>query len=297
LALLLKHLAQIPVAVLILGGFMSAGAQACSGRIMSSPKPSADYNPFDPVANVRSYTVNIENRASETCFFWLRFDPPAGSAGWQGSYDFEIRSETGTLLAARGQMPGSSQRLASPALAPDDAYDFHYTVKMPAGQMLASGNYDQQIEINLTGTTGAEPPPNAPPSDTASISLATAVQDYFGLNIAGAGTMKTIDFGELTQGESQRVVVEARSNTNFTLKAYSANRGVLAMAPPYETWQIPYSLSIDGSTVALPSEVGPFSVTSIAGHSFNLDFTVGDVSQKRAGLYSDEITIEILPGM
>lgn len=293
---LLTYFARISSVTLLLLALASGVARACSGQIVSSPNPSTDYNPFDPLDHVRSHTVRIENRSAEDCIFWLRFDPPAGG-GWSGAFDFEIKSEAGALLISTDQPPNSSQPLASPPLAPDEAYDFGYIVAIPAGQMLASGNYDQPIEVSLTGTAGAEPPANAPPSDTASLSLNLSVQDYLGLNIAGAGVAKTIDFGELTQGESQHVVIEARSNSNFTLKATSAHSGVLSMEPPYQSWHIPYTMSVNGSAVAMPSEIGPFGVTSIAGHAFTIDFTVGDVSGKRAGLYSDEVTIEILPAM
>ncbi len=294
---LLIYPTQWLIAAVLFAVLTSGMAQACSGRIVSSPNPSFDYNPFAPIDNVRSHAVQIENQAAKSCAFWLSFAPPAGSGGWPDGFDFEIRNADGMLLAASDQPPGASAPLSSGPLDPNTTHIFHYTVRIRAGQMLASGNYDHQVELALTGTADGFPPQTSAPSDRADLALLVSVQDYLGVNIAGAGAMKTIDFGELRTGESRRVVIEARSNSNFTLKAFSAKGGALRMDAPYEDWQIPYVMTINGGRIALPGEIGPFDTTTIAGHSFDVGFTIGDVSGKRAGLYSDEITIEIVPAM
>ena len=69
------------------------------------------------------------------------------------------------------------------------------------------------------------------------------------------------------------------------------------MAPPYETWRIPYRMDLDGRAVTLPDAAGPFSGTGLAGRQIEAAFTIGDVRKKRAGLYSDEVTIEIVPAI
>jgi hypothetical protein len=56
-------------------------------------------------------------------------------------------------------------------------------------------------------------------------------------------------------------------------------------------------VSLNGGVVALPAQIGPFGETTIAGHALEVMVTIGDVSAKRAGLYTDEITIEIRPAM
>ena len=69
------------------------------------------------------------------------------------------------------------------------------------------------------------------------------------------------------------------------------------MEAPYDRWRIPYAMSLNGAAVAMPASLGPFQTTSIAGQSLEAVFTIGDVSNKRAGLYSDEISIEIKPAL
>jgi hypothetical protein len=166
---------------------------------------------------------------------------------------------------------------------------------MPAGQMLAPGEYRYAVRLALTAIAGGVPENGAAPSDTAPIMLSAYVQDRIGVNIAGAGAMKTLDFGELAAGETMRVIIEARSNRNFTLEAHSRNGGALAMDPPHEEWRIDYRMSLNGRAIGLPATIGPFDQTAISGLPFEALFTIGDVDSKRAGLYTDEIIIEIRP--
>jgi len=285
---------RVAFALLVSAACLAPGGPvwACAGRIVAGPDPAADYNPFDPVDHSRQYTITVENISAQDCTYELAFEP-LGAA----SFDFQIRSEAGAVLAGTGIDPAIAARLSTGILAPDQSYSLDYVAIIPAGQMLAPANYDQPLTLTLAGFAGGPPPPGTPPSDTGQLTLACLVQQHLGVNIAGAGTATTIDFGELDEGENQRVVIEARSNLDFRLEAFSANGGALAMQAPYQQWRIPYTVSLNGGVVALPAQIGPFGETTIAGHALEVMVTIGDVSAKRAGLYTDEITIEIRPAM
>jgi hypothetical protein len=127
--------------------------------------------------------------------------------------------------------------------------------------------------------------------------LSIAVQEHLSINIAGAGVRTTIDFGELSEGEQRHVRIDTRSNRRFQFDVLSRNGGVMVMAPPYETSRIPYAMVIDGKALKLPDTVGPFGGTGLAGSQFDIAFTIGDILNKRAGLYRDEVTIEIRPAI
>ncbi|MGB0087221.1 MAG: hypothetical protein WBP94_17840 [Rhodomicrobiaceae bacterium] len=283
----------LPAAALWVGA--TAPGWACSGRIAASPNPVADYNPFDAVDNVKDYRVTVENSGAEACVFALGFTRIDAGAG--AAFAFAIKGVDGAALTASAPSPPSSGRLVSRALAPNETFDFTYAVAIPAGQMLAPGHYDQPFELSLTGSAGSAPPDGAPPLQTASLTLSCQVQDFLGINIAGGGTTTTIDFGVLSTGASRRVILEARSNRKFSLAVSSMKGGALAMEAPYDRWRIPYATSLNGAAVAMPASLGPFQTTSIAGQSLEAVFTIGDVSNKRAGLYSDEISIEIKPAL
>jgi hypothetical protein len=168
-------------------------------------------------------------------------------------FAFAVKSADGAPLAASAPAPAGSSRMVSRALAPKETYDFVFKAVVPAGQMLAPGRYDQTFQLSLTGAAGAVPPPGVPPLQTASLTLSLEVRDYLGVNIAGGGAATTIDFGTLTAGASRRVILAARSNRKFTLLVSSLKGGALVMAPPYERWRIPYTMSLNGAPVAMPA--------------------------------------------
>jgi len=161
--------------------------------------------------------------------------------------------------------------------------------------VLPPGGYVHSFETKLHAAPDARPPESAEQLQTRALRLSVAVPAHLSINIAGAGVRKTIDFGELIEGERKQVRLETRSNQRFQLDVLSRNGGVLAMAPPYETSLVPYAMVLDGKALKLPDTVGPFAGTGLAGSQFDIEFTIGDVLNKRAGLYRDEVTIEIRP--
>lgn len=277
---------------------LAAGpASACGGRIAASSEARLTYQPFEPVALARQHRITVQNTGAEACVFWLSFnrlDMPGQSLG---GLAFQINGAQGEALTVSAPRPAAVEKLASRALAPEESYDFIYAVSLPPGQITAPGDYEQSIEIKLQGSPGAQPGAEAAVLDTRLLRLSCLVQRYLSLNIAGAGTMKTIDFGALKQGDSKRIIIEARSNQIFILEASSRNGGVMAMEPPFQTWRVGYAMALNGSQRGMPARMGPFGGTSIGGHQFDFVFTIGDVANKRAGLYTDEIMIEIKPAI
>jgi hypothetical protein len=162
--------------------------------------------------------------------------------------------------------------------------------------MLSPGSYSQPVELRLQAASSGEGLAAAP-SQTGLITIACRVAEHLGVNIAGGGTSTTIDFGVLAQGQTRRVVIQTRSNRTFSLKVTSANGGALAMAEPYAQWRIPYRMELDGRESAPPATIGPYAATVLSGNNVEASFTIGDVSGKRAGLYTDCVTIEIIPAI
>ncbi len=273
--------------------FACAPSLACSGRIAAGMEARLDYDPFDPLGAAQSHDVTVENTSGDECAFQLRFEPE----GAQGTFAFAVVGENGERLTGGTAPIGSTDALLTRTLAPGETQSLRYMTTMPAGQMLAPGEYRHAVRLALTPVAGGAPERGGAPSDTTPIMLSAHVRDRLGVNIAGAGVMKTLDFGELASGATMRIIIEARSNRNFTLEAHSRNGGALAMDPPHEQWRIDYRMALNGRAIGLPATVGPFDQTSISGLPFEALFTIGDVDSKRAGLYTDEIIIEIKPAL
>jgi hypothetical protein len=283
-------IAAILIAVLV----PSQEAHACSARIARAPALAAEYDPFDPADLIMPGRVSVENTGAAPCTLLVGFEAPLGGAD---TVQIEIRSDAGSLLTGAGGDAAAGDLSTRRELAQGESLELSYQLRMPAGQMQQPGHYDRSFGLSLRKADGGTGGREAAVIDRASLTASWTVRDRIGLNIAGAGTAKTIDFGVLTEGESQRVIVETRGNRGFLLDVSSRNHGALTMAAPYEQWRIPYTLSVDGEGVSLPARLGPFGETGIAGEAIELTFVIGDASAKRAGLYTDEVTIEIRPAL
>jgi hypothetical protein len=198
------------------------------------------------------------------------------------------------LIASEGAI-ATDAGLSSRELAPGETQRFELVYSLPEGQFLSPGQFRKDIELLLKDEAGTENGEDA--LDAASLPLLCSVEDHLGVNIAGAGVATTVDFGELSGGDSRRVVIEARANRSFLLEIESLNGGVLVMEPPYQEWRIEYDVDLNGRSLKLPFKAGPYERGGIGGQSFPLDFRIGDVEAKRAGLYTDEITVTIRPAM
>ncbi len=288
-------LSPLPFALLAVSAtVMAEMALACAGRIASPPEISAEYNPFNPIDRTVGFRVAIENTGTEACRYGLMFRSQPGEAG----FEHRLRTASGAELRGSGPAADAPARALTRALAPGESEQVDLTLEIPAGQMLAPGRHAIGGALVLTG--GPETRPDASGASElhgVPVTLVSAVDDRLGVNIAGAGQSITVDFGDLVQGESRQVAIVARANRNFHLEIESAAGGVMAMAPPYEGWRIDYTVTLDGRSLKLPYKAGPFSQAGLSGRSFSLEFRIGDTNGKRAGLYSDEITVTIRPAI
>ena len=283
------------VLLMAFAAIMNAGAaSACSGRLSGAANIDAAYAPFQALDVSKEFPVTVQNTGETACIFWLGALRLAHGVE-AAKLNFRLRGRDGAWSGTGAASPTGSAWLASRRLAPNESYDFMLILAIPAGQVLPPGDYVHTFETVLHAAPDARPPESAEQLSPRTLRLSVAVAAHLSINIAGAGVRKTIDFGELTEGERKQVRIEARGNQRFQLDMHSLNGGVMTMAPPYETSHVPYVVVLDGKALKLPDTVGPFADTGLAGSQFDIEFTIGDVLNKRAGLYRDEVTIEIKP--
>jgi hypothetical protein len=126
------------------------------------------------------------------------------------------------------------------------------------------------------------------------VNVATVTQ----LSFAGAGTELTVDFGELSTGETEpnSIAINAQATVPFDITWTSDNNGVLKNLSD-ESWTIPYTAVLNGTTVSNSTHYTDTTPggTQGAESSLSLHLTVGDVTGKRAGTYRDIVTIKIQP--
>jgi hypothetical protein len=277
-----------------LGG--AATARACSGQLTGAFAAETAYMPFQALDASKEVRLSVQNTGEAECTFWLGIEGLAPVAE-AGALNFELRGHEGTWSSSGAAGAPGPAWLASRRLAPNEHYDIALTLTIPAGQILPPGESAYAFDAKLAAAPDLRPPQNAEPLQSRALRLSIAVAAQLSINIAGAGVRKTVDFGELTSGEQKQVRIETRSNQRYQLDVLSRNGGVLAMAPPYETSRVPYAMLLDGRPMPLPATMGPFAGMGLAGSQFDMQFTIGDVLNKRAGLYRDEVTIEIKPAI
>jgi hypothetical protein len=287
----------LPVLLAIFAAIVNAGAaSACSGRLTGAPNVDATYAPFNAVDGSKEFPVTVQNTGETECIFWLGVERPAASAQ-AAPLNFALRGRDGAWSSTgAASLPGAIW-LASRRLAPNESYDFPLTLAIPAGQILPPGDSIHAFDIRLAAAPEPRPPGSAEQLHARTLRLSIAIPAHLSINIAGAGAQKTIDFGELIEGDRKQVRIETRSNQRYQLDVVSRNGGVLAMAPPYDASRVPYAMVLNGKALKLPDTIGPFAGTGLAGSQFDVGFTIGNVRNGRAGLYRDEVTIEIRPAM
>ena len=167
-----------------------------------------------------------------------------------------------------------------------------------AGQDLPSGVYQEAINIQYRCLTG----PNDTNADVtlqgSVVPVTITVPNKISANLAGGQTHGLIDFQDFTD-LSKRVAIQVRSTGPYDLLITSENGGkmLLANAPTAAaatSTSISYSLQYGGFPVALGTP-GLFQRTGVLGADLDLVVTAEPVNQKRAGDYSDTLTVTFTP--
>ena len=118
------------------------------------------------------------------------------------------------------------------------------------------------------------------------------------LGLAGAFTMNqghaVVDLGELRQGVAPvPLQLRVSSTGRYEIGVSSANSGRLRLGS--SEWYVPYTLAIGGNPVKL-QEISTLSGPTDGGFrrdSLPIQFVIGDVSDRLAGVYSDVISISV----
>lgn len=271
-------------------------AAACSGQIRSADlTPTMAYDGFSPIEAVAIKDVRIDNTGSDDCAYWLAFyRNPAAPARLGGRIVYELRTAAGLeLLSDRSPVAAPDRFLATGLVRGGQSDRVEYQWRILRGQVVPAGTFADSIDLRLfeAGTNKL--------LDSRAMTVAALVSTSVGINLAGADVASphsyTMDFGILEAGESKSVHIQVRSNQRFRLDVASAQGGRMRLAPPLNMWWVDYLATLDGRALHFPDSLGPFDATTVNGLSLLFRVTIGDVADKRAGIYRDEVTITIVP--
>lgn len=281
------------------GGLAGAGAaDDCSIRMNAAPSAwmIQGYDPFDSTLPEGTFGVTFTNESDSTCRFAPVFqldEPPFGLSKGTGR---QIRYVLLNLTQSQDSTPrtGRSQRTVSQAdiqLEGRESRTVLFKLLAEPNDVQESGVFTEDITLeaqdsrfrSLGGTR---------------IVLGITVLPSARLGLSGAYSMSdghaVVNLGDLREGLAPVPLhLRVSSTGRYEISVTSANAGRLRLGST--EWQVPYSLAIGGNAVTLAGTAtlaGPKDA-GFRQDSLPIQFVIGDVSDRRAGVYSDVITVAV----
>ena len=265
----------------------------CSAKFDGQPYtvlPS--YNPFSPTDIVARKNLQIRNLSGENCRYriYFRRNPAVGLLSGQLRYKMIDHQNQSLLLENVGS--SESRFLISPPASGQVTQNIEYSVNVERGQITSPGVLADHVEAVLFSENGQTE------IDRRGHYFWIMVESVSMVNLAGGGVATTVQFGNLATGMTRSLILEARSNTQYTISFTSSNGGNLQLDPPVpgRAWSIPYRILVDGSPFDLSRRTYlQGSSPALGQQSHSLTFQIIDAESKRAGRYKDVITARISP--
>lgn len=275
----------------------SASGPACKIRIGAAPSAwiVRNYDPFGRTAPEDTFGATFTNDGAGQCRFTpvFRIDQQFGLARGAGqpvryalvdltdSQDVTPRAGMTQLRATQRQM----------ALAPNESRTILFRLAADGAGLTESGTYTQEVTLEAQDdqlmTLGG-----------ARLVLGVDVLPSARIGLAGAYTTSNgravVDLGELHQGPAPvPLQIRVNSTSRYSLNVSSQNGGRLRLET--SEWYVPYSLAIGGMAVNLSGAdtlAGPTG-SGLTREALPMHFVINDVAGRKAGTYSDLISISV----
>ncbi|MEW4467679.1 hypothetical protein AB1K62_07610 [Parasphingorhabdus sp. JC815] len=284
-------LAQVPAA---------PADQSTECLLRVNPAPASwiidGHDPFSGSIPEGTFGVTFVNEGGADCRFVPVFElrqPPFGLSKDMGQpVEYRLLNLTDTTDAT--PRAGRSQRRATQremVLKPRESRSLMYKLVAEPRQINSSGTFTQDVTLEAQDSQfrslGGAP-----------LVLGLTVLPSARISLAGSYTMSdgqaVVDLGELREGIAPTMLrLNVSSTGDYEIAVTSANSGQLRLGT--SQWFVPYSVAIGGNALNL---VGTRTVTGtpragLVRDSLPLQFIIGDVSNKRAGVYSDVLSVTI----
>lgn len=285
----------------------ASGADCDISITAAPPSVRIHYNPFDaaPASHIMQFQLKNSGAAECDAALALFRSGPMGATGNGGQViGYTVSDTRGESVIGEGVLPparlapgftGRAMRMSAQSLATVDLI-----VSAPRGQMISPADYSDALDIGLYRLEGGV---QQKIRDGGRLALTITSRPVMTLSLAGGGRKTTLNFGDLREGATRSLMLQAYTNQGFRLSVSSENGGLLR--PVDDTaraeggWRVPYTISVNrAGHMALASEtridVSAVS-TPILGLQIPVEVRIGQVAGQRAGLYRDVITIKIDP--
>ena len=187
-------------------------------------------------------------------------------------------------------------------MEPGEVARWSYTLEIPAGQFVPSGQYTSALEVSVgPNNTGTKQLLHV--DDTELVQLRATVESSARIVFSGVqGRSRQVDFGNLTTGAVPifEPAVIVQSTSPYRLRFRSDNNGKLISEQSSNPSKIPYELVVAGKLVNLSSSRSDLLFNTKYENSnkrIPFEFRIVNAEKKRAGSYSDRVIVDILPFM
>lgn len=253
------------------------------------------YDPFDRAIPEGTFGVTFVNEGSGECRFTPTFElvQPFGlSKGTGQPIGYALLNMTDsqdvTPRAGRTQR-NPSQRMLK--LGANGSRTLLYKLVADPNDVRDAGIFTQDVTIeaqdesfrSLGGTR---------------IVLGINVLPSARIGLAGAYTMNdghaVVDLGDLRPGVAPvPLQLRVASTGSYDLNVTSANSGRLRLGS--SDWYVPYNMAIGGNSVNLTSArtISGTTDRGLRREALPIQFLIGDTSDRRAGVYSDVVSISV----
>lgn len=300
--------------IVLAGGWLSSfGAKACDLRIMDitsaqyTGNRGRGYEVYDPRRGALVITFRVQTQTGN-CPFFVTVSPASAPGGGPGTlrgpgatlrYDLFKDASASQLLRPVNVASASDVFVAS-APSGTSTTIFQFAMVVWAGQVVPPGVYVDDIAIAAyEGALGSgilrdqrRVASSAMVPSVAEISFAE------GANFDPNVSSYTITFNMMHAGDRRLARLKARSNGGYRILLSSQNGGVMRHVDPRDDSTVPYTLSVDGAQVSLPSGgstqaiINP-NMTAVTGDTHSLEFHILTTEGASAGDYRDVINISV----
>lgn len=274
-------------------------SSSCGGRLEGAPQAGGgEYDPFDAVDFRQRQSITVRNTGSEPCDFAIGFrrQPVEGQLALFLKYRLE--DAAGTQLLSEQKPSGGAPHLVVRDVGAYQTASAQYYLVLPRGQFAYPGRYsDDDVELHLqnrspSGVIGEDE------EDSKALLISQNVRASVNVSIAGGGLSTTLSFGSMSRGQERSIAIQTTANYAYSLLLRSENNSVMRLDPeiPGQSWAVPYSLRINSQPVPISTAaVIPKlpSLLNLGRETHLLTFRIEDVTNKRAGIYRDVITLEV----
>lgn len=257
------------------------------------------YDPFASNPPIASFDVTFNNEGGAACVFdpvFVLDQEPFGltQSGRQVRVSYTLLDQFSNANATpiSGRTIGTATRRPV-VVQPRSQQLVRYQFAVDEDGLTGDGLYSQRVMLTAEGRGQ-----NGTLASRALV-LGVNVLPSAVLGLSGqftrVGGQALIDLGELHEGTAQvPLQVRVASTRAYRLEFASRNAGQLMMAD--SRWSVPYGLAVGDKSLSLASRaVYESNDTTATSASLPLRFVIGDASGKRAGTYSDVVTISIAP--